>query len=44
MTLTTYTDDAREDITDEHHLRDVLDELQTVLSDIITRLERLENA
>ncbi len=44
MSLNTYTDDARADITDENHLRDVLDELQTLLTDIVTRIERLENA
>ena len=44
MTLTTYTDDAREDIADVTHLRAVLDELQQLLTDIDTRLTALENA
>ena len=44
MILTTYTDDTRNDIVDESHLRDVLDEIQNVLTDIVSRLENLENA
>lgn len=39
-----YTDDAREDIMDAQHLRAVLDEVQTLLDDILRRLEALENA
>tara|TARA_R100001440_G_scaffold75307_1_gene102203 strand:- start:6908 stop:7048 length:141 start_codon:yes stop_codon:yes gene_type:complete len=44
MILKTYDDDARDDISDENNIRLVLDELQTVLVDIIERLENLENA
>ena len=44
MILKTYDDAARDDISDENHMRQVLDELQTVLADIIERLENLENA
>lgn len=40
--LNTYTDDAREDIMDAQHLRAVLDEVETLLEDIMRRLEQLE--
>ncbi len=42
--LEAYDDNAREDITDADRLRAILDELQTVLTDIETRLSRLEDA
>ena len=44
MSLTSYTDDAREDIADVEHLRAVLDELQQVLTDLETRLAALEGS
>jgi hypothetical protein len=44
MSLTSYTADAREDISDVEHLRAVLDELQLVLADLETRLAALESA
>ena len=42
--LTTYTTDAREDITDVDHLRDVLDELVQVLDALNARIQALEDA
>jgi hypothetical protein len=42
MSLNAYTDDARTDITDAEHLRALFDEVETVLADIIRRLEQLE--
>lgn len=42
--LTTYTTDAREDITDVHHLRNVLDELIQVLDALNARIQALEDA
>ena len=44
MSLTSYTDAAREDIADVEHLRAVIDELQQVLTDLETRLAALEGA
>jgi len=44
MHLSAYTEETREDIADVERLRDLFDELMTVLSDIERRLETLENA
>jgi len=44
MSLQSYDDEARADITDETRLRAIFDELQTLLADLTERLERLENA
>ena len=41
--LNAYTEDAREDIMDAQHLRALFDEVQTLLDDIVRRLDALEN-
>ena len=43
LQIDAYTDDAREDINDAQHLRALFDEVQTLLDDILRRLEALEN-
>lgn len=42
--LNTYDNDAREDIADMDHLRNVMDELITVLNDLDRRIQALEDA
>lgn len=42
MSLETYTDDAREDIMDAEYLRQLFDEVNTLLADILSRLDELE--
>ena len=44
MTLNAYDDEAREDIVDADRLRAIMDELETILADLTTRIEALENA
>ena len=44
MSLTTYTAESREDITDAERLRLIIEEIETILADLTQRLERLENA
>lgn len=44
MPLSEYNEERRADIIDETQLRAVLDQLQTIIADIETRLDRLENA
>lgn len=44
MTLTSYDDEAREDIVDADRLRAILDEIEAILADLKTRIETLENA
>jgi hypothetical protein len=43
LQIDAYTEDAREDIMDAKHLRALFDEVQTLLDDILRRLEALEN-
>lgn len=42
--LTTYTNDAREDIADVDHLRNIIDELVQVLDALNVRIQALEDA
>jgi hypothetical protein len=44
MTLESYDAEAREDIVDADRLRAIMDEIETILADLKTRIERLENA